>query len=978
MNIIILGAGFAGVAAACRLSESGHSVNIIDEHSFAGGDIVACQHTHAINGRNGCRIDQPNGRMKAELYGRLRDAGVNVCFMTRLCGLYTDGKSVTGAAFATKYGMLALDADLVIDCTPHGSGASVLTGRLPCPVEAEYGFDMSGVDAVMKPVEPMPGLGLTGDCVKIGRTMRSNTANISFSFSISPDSTMTRHEIERHAHELTAAIAIKLRSLSDYAGASVLLIGSHTRLTCREPIRDSRLQYIEAALPSDFTLADRRTLERNAESEAERLVLSYVDNTVNLSDRELISMGSPIHGITREDTEIPGIYRLNFDFTKQNFITRQTDVLVAGAGTGGVMAAWALKNQNTGCIAADALYCCGGTNTVGRVFGNWHGYNDAMFTERLRLVKEMAETPALSNRIAAILMWDRVLGDSLLGGMTVCGAKLSDGKIAGVLLCGENGFEVVYSKYVIDGTADGDVAAFAGLPYTIGGERDGMLQTSSMWGYEYSITKAFPLTRFNSDEDVIDPDSYADLMRGIGLGYLKNSEYEIVEMCMQRESRHFDCRNELTMAGIARRECRDDDIAVGYCRHDSHCRPSSLMNQFNLFSSRMMEAGADDIRIRMPLGMFLPFGTDNLAIVGKSMAGEREAAALCRMNPDISNSGYAVGCVVSAALTQGTPIHITDLSDVRTELRELRILPDWAGSPSDRLGITEAKEALSDPVDFGFSSMVQPRDDIVPVLLEALGDSGVRGDNAAMALGWHGCPEASPRLLSLLKRALTRDALRFDVDGTEITAICADGGSCSVNPNKTYGYVSVPMGDPICSYGLVNALIVLLGLAGGEGLDEVLKQLDTALERDFTSQRLSGLTPYALSRIDGHKLLCEDRLWSLIYACERLADHSAAAPLEKLLERIAIHTEHSYHDMWTSVTPPRITLLEIGCARAAAHCGSLAGAVRLSEYTGDARSVFSKMAKRALCEVYGEVWNEQLNANISPTVTAYRGNPYQG
>ncbi|MBQ2957078.1 MAG: FAD-dependent oxidoreductase [Clostridia bacterium] len=982
MKAIVLGGSFSGVSAACALADAGYEVTLIDEHSFIGGDVVAAQHTRITCGTGGLRMDMPNGRTKMMLHARLRDHGVQMLLLARCAGILTDGKRGCGAVIATKYGIYAVRSDAVIDATESGKGAYHLTGKRAQVTEAEYGYDMEHAPALMADTVAMPEeMGLTGQRVLLTRTMKPNTINVSFRFpaKLSPGFA-GRMDIERRAHSLMAGTALELKKKRYFEEAKVLLTGSHVRLYYDEKPEDERICMISATLSPEFSSDELEKVQKAAENAA----LDYVSKLTGAGEpKEFFSGGRTIYGWRMEAADEQELMRLSFDAETQEFERMEADVVVVGAGTGGAMAGWALSSHETDVLLLDALYWCGGTNTVGKVYSAWHGYTDGMFAQRYREAAEMPEAGALTPRVGGMLLWEKRFASGsarMLGGFTLCGGIREDGRMKDALVCGENGFALVHGKFFIDGTADGDLCALTGAEYTVGGPRDGFVQTSSMWGFENNVVKDFTLNHYNMDQDVIDPDSYADLLRGIGLGYRGNSEYEIVEMCMQRESRRFKCRKSLTMAGIARRETHEDDIAVGLCIHDTHGRPSSLMNTLELFGARMIEAGAMDIRIRMPLGMFLPCGYDNVAIVGKSMCGEREAVGLCRMNPDISNSAYSVGLVAAYAIRQGTySLEDVALEPVQEELRALRVLPDWAAKPSDALGIEEAVEALSDAADGGFASMVQKKEDIMPHLLKALAEGGVRADNAAMALAWHGEAQGAPVLLRMLKTEIEKDVQVFERCGEQdIKAMRSDGFEKIVNEDPRYGWVRIAMDDPDFSYSRVNRLLGLIGLAGGEGLEEVI---DIA-ERANACELFRGKTPYAFSRIDTHSLIAEDRIWSIITAAERLADKKAAPALERILNDPDLAGQR-IEGILASVTPPKSAFMEIAAARAAAHCGSKAGARLLVGYLSDARSVFRKMAAMALKECFGQEmnetgWKKYIEESSELPVTAYRGDPFGG
>ena len=976
MKILIIGGTFAGVAAAVRLREEGHEVALIEAESYLGGGVVAAGHTWV---KNGGRLTQPNGETKMALYGALREAGVEIYLMARLAGILTDGEDPKGAVIATKYGLFARLADIVIDATEEGRAAAMLTGKKPAAKAAEYDFEAENIRVLMSDRFPAPAeWGLLDNAIHAGWSVRMGTATFGFRFPL--DGETERTKIEERAHDLMRRCMGFLAEKKAFQDASLMIPASMTRLLELDPVRDEKMPFVEAELPFDFTLGEKRRLERAAEEKA----LAYAQKETEKGEATLhfIQNGKEIKAFRLAPSKEKGLLSVGFALETAGLPERKTKILVAGAGTGGAMSAWALCGRGADFLLLDLHYFAGGTNTVGRVFGNWHGYTGGMYGKRQEIVTARAKKEKLTPRSSAMLFWEELFGERFLGGYTVCGALRDGRRVTGVLAANEDGMTLFKADYIIDGTADGDAAYFAGLSYHVGGVRDGMVQTSSMSGWEYNGPQIFGEGRYGSDEDAIDPDSYTDLLRGIGLGYLKNSPYEIVEMCMQRESRAFDCRDGLTMAGIARRETHPDDIAVAFCRHDTHGRTSSIMNQLNLFSPLMSETREIDIRIRLPFGMFLPKEVDNLALVGKAMSGEREAVGLCRMNPDISNAGYAVGTAVAeAAKGDILPLASLDLKKTQEILRAADVLPAWADKPADALGVPEALAALSDPDDAGFAAMCMKKEEIAPYLLEALKEEGTRGDNAAMALAWHGFPEAAPRLLSMLEKERENDAVKLEVrEEGQIFAVRADGFEKQINPNKVYGYIWLGMDDPDFSYARINRLIVLLGLAGGQGAEKILE----IAEKCGTGPLLKGVSPYANHRVDGHRLLWDDRLWSVVTALERLANEKTGAYLEKLMEDPFIEKEPLTGGKWQRTRAPRVTQFSLAVFRAAAHAGSRKGAERLIAFLEDERAVFRKMAGMALNEVFGESfesgeeWEAYLETIEKLPVSPYRGNPFEG
>ena len=943
MKAVVLGATFAGVSAACALAEMGYDVSVVTADTYAGGDVVACQHAWRINGRSGEYITMPNGRTKMELHARLKDSGVRILYMAQLCGVFSDGESARGVAIATKYGIFAIHADLIVDASEAGEAAYHVTGRMAAVEAAEYGFDIENCGALMRSVEPVDAeLGLCGSAVRIGATLKAGTLNVGFSFPVDglADSEQ-RSAAERKARELAVAITAGLHKHDAFRESRVSVLGSHIRPLYTSVPRSEQVSYVEAGLPEVYSSYQQTRLEREAAEKAKRLASACKPGGAAL---HLMSAGREIKGWSCADSDDPLMKRLRFCATAQGFAEKRTDVLVAGAGAGSAMSAWALEDNGVKYRVIEKLFSAGGTNTVGNVYGAWHGYAKGMYEKRANEVAAMADVDCMSARIGAIMYWQRRFGHACIGGVTVCGAVSENGRIKAALACGPYGFELYEGNFVIDGTADGDICWFAGAEYTVGNDRDGILQTSSMWGYEYQEGKGFGTRRYNSDEDFVSPDSYSDFLRGLDLGYRKNSEYEIVEMLMQRDSRRFACRAYLRMKDICRRACPKDVLSVGLCVPDNHGGAATMLIRLKLYSSRIYENGIRDIRVRMPYRMFLPAAFENVAIVGKSMSGERDAVSLCRMNPDISNAGYAVGTAVAYAVKQhAKALPDVNLEPVQAALRALAVLPEWAFQAGDRLEMEEALAALDDPEDGGFSAMAQDADAVVPALLDALKCEGVHGDNAALALAWFGRKEASERLPRMLEKELEHDPV-FEYCGEfDIKAVRKDGYEEIVNhtsPTSYYNEVRIGMTHEQLSYARVNRLIALLGMAGGAGVDEVRR----LAEKLRVHAICTGRTAYAHSRIDTYIVPENERIWSLVYAAERMADSSLVPALDTLLDdEFLSRAPYSY--------APPIVWLRIALARAAAHCGSARGAAILKEYQHSDRKVVSIAADMSLREL---------------------------
>lgn len=961
VKILIWGSDYSGIAAACALSKAGHNVSIADPAAFPGADILDARHSYILS-NDGMRIDIPLAAERKRLFLLMSDANVRFLPCLRLAGVFADANKIHGLLFASKYGLFREDADLVLDASSGAAIASQLTGHFPKALTAEYGFDTEGTVLLPDSIGFLDNSPVND--LRIGWTVREATANVTFTF---PCTGLSRTESERKAHELSADVCRYLRSFACSSESVIFRLGAKCRFFYSGLPIDDRAVSIGNSLKRDFTVSELQAAEASSAAKALNAVSSC---RVNKADKpELFCRGMILPYSTSQSSDPVGMMRVSLGSMHVRLPVITANTVIAGAGCGGAMAGWALSRKKCDYLIADTMYFCGGTNTVGTVYGNWHGYNGGAFALRYEEADKMPDKVLFSKRILGMMYWEREFSSRFLGGVTFCSASLNSRHISELLACDEYGLVRLKGRNYIDGTADADLLHFCGLPTAFGGTRDGVPQTSSVWGIS-PPTVPFGGSYSSTDEDVIDVDSYEDYRRGLSLSYLHKNSYDAVPLCMQRESRRFEGRFSLTMAGIARREIHDDDIAVALCIHDTHGRCSSLMNQFGLFSHRMLEPEAKDIRIRLPFRMFLPEQIDNIAVAGKSMSGEREAVALCRMNPEICNIGFALGTAAAYAGQRDiSALAFDDIKKLRNELCSIEVLPSWADNPGDFLDVTES---LDDPSDGGFSCMVQPKDRILPLLLHALEQGGVRAENAAMALAWHGFKDGVPLLLSVLERESACDAVSFRVSGREIIAKRSDGFEKVVNPHKVYGYTDIAMDDPDLSYSRINRLIVLLGLAGADIPHPERFLLCVGGNAVFT-----GKTPYGRGRIDGHRLPEDDRVWAMLTWTERTAAPDRLAYIEQIYDRLHFSDISPETTGVHKIIPPRIVQQKLALLRAAAHCGSTDAAKEISRFLQDERRVFRGMAEKALSEVYGKNMTA-FSAFSAPPVTAYRGDPFLG
>lgn len=165
------------------------------------------------------------------------------------------------------------------------------------------------------------------------------------------------------------------------------------------------------------------------------------------------------------------------------------DIIVAGSGPAGVSAAIKAGRMGMKVLLIEWANSVGGISTSG-MMSHWTGSVDSpLYTEILTRMADMNEgelhgkiekyiNPENLKSIYLDMLKDA--GVELLLYTFVCGVEMDRNRIRGVITESKSGRRVFRAKAFIDGTGDGDVAAFAGVEYFKGRESDGRMQPCTL------------------------------------------------------------------------------------------------------------------------------------------------------------------------------------------------------------------------------------------------------------------------------------------------------------------------------------------------------------------------------------------------------------------------------------------------------------------------------------------------------------------
>jgi len=183
-------------------------------------------------------------------------------------------------------------------------------------------------------------------------------------------------------------------------------------------------------------------------------------------------------------------------FQRQIPVRHDVDVFVAGGGPAGCAAAVAAARQGRSVFLAEQHTCLGGMGTAGLV-PVFMQFSDGVnllaagvgseILDKLHAAGGTGPDSKMAIRAEAL---KRVYDDLLLDAgvdftfqTQLIAVEAESGKVTLAVLAAKSGLFAVRAKMFVDGTGDGDLAAWAGAPFEKGGDDGGMMPGTlcSLW-----------------------------------------------------------------------------------------------------------------------------------------------------------------------------------------------------------------------------------------------------------------------------------------------------------------------------------------------------------------------------------------------------------------------------------------------------------------------------------------------------------------
>ncbi|PYE54978.1 FAD-dependent oxidoreductase [Deinococcus yavapaiensis] len=932
-DLLVVGGGLAGIAAAMSAARRGASVVLTEEHTMLGRELFPTLRPW-LDSRALKRLDVLLGGLsdvavtfggeaalvpdafKIALEDRLLDAGVRLLYGLR--PVERRGSGPFEIAFASKQGLLAVRARRLVDATPRADLAAWSVPDLRSPLaSARRTVEFTGADlnAVTPGVLAVPEALSPDVRVHLGA---ARSGHVLIEHVVEPPFEGTSsNDFELHARSASFALA---RWLCAHHPAFVQarVTGTSLELTA-PPAR--HLHEPAFRHPDGFWVT--ATAPRLPGEDAEQLAA-------------LAELGWSVGERAWDETppEVPGEVR-----HRPLVRSARVDVLVIGGGTSGTAAAIGAARRGASVLLADMNMGLGGAGTLGGVDSYWFGRRGGFNAEVSAWTQEQQawmNWPSgakwnVEAKMFALTDHARREGvDVVLGALHLWPILGPDGRVRGARLSTRDGLLDVTADITVDATGDADVAVAAGAEATYGSLREGV----TMW-YSLAPHPRPGLTKnnFTSNVDVGDPDDYT---RAILSGRRRVVGHDHGPYVAPRETRHVLGEARLTLTDQLTRRRWRDVVNVHFSNHDVKGHATSDWLRLGLIPP--------NLEVEIPYRALVPLGPDGLLVTGKAISAEHDALPAIRMQADLENLGFACGVAAALCVTKKVePRHLrveelqrvlVDLGALAPSVLERSVnehdvadastWPSIVASFDDavqpyELSFKEFHEVWRGPIPFVQACTAGPG--ILPLLRAHLSPSFRGRVWAARALAWYGDRAATPVLLEAIDARLAS----------------ASNGTL---PHR----VPMPFTQASPDHAAMPDLAYLLHALALTRDERSIGVLHRIVDRlDPTDERLRDHTSGLFHYVDA---VCD--------VCERLGDPRCLS----VLARLRAHPFLRGHVTTTAVQPDffleRLAHMELLINRAAARCGDADGARTLIEYLDDPRRPLARHARRELTALAGE------------------------
>lgn len=875
------------------------------------------------------------GTVKKQFMQVLLQANVDVLVGTGAWGVLADEKQqlAAGLVVANKFGLHIVRSQRIIDARIQASAPTSQANR-----RVSYTLELYGVArAVGSEVSVPESLDLVDDKVLVHKGKRK-PGQCFVEFRFVPAQEDVEQEARRRTEEVCAHL---IQKQTAFAKATIMQMAWET-LTVRGDATPAREQpytnYVCLPREASFDLNCQDVL--NAYQEARDRVDEAPSGQGIHAQPAFIDCDSgkiPFSECQVAPVDDPrlndAIQQITFPYGRYLPEACRADVVVAGGGTAGAMAALGSVQQGAKTVTLEYLPELGGTSTVGRVTGYYAGYKGTDFFEFIEDgVKKQGRLAGRCTRSVARMLHYRKqatqAGGTLLTNAIICGVIKDQQKVTGLVVERAGQLSVIRGEIVIDATGDGDVAAFAGADYEVGNQRMLCTQNYSQWDVNPGST-AWKNSSTSRDYDILWSHQLSEWQRGYQLSHQQAHYYDFTPFLTVRECRRITGDYTITLRDVIMERRHPDTICLATSDFDPHHFGDTVFTRVGC----LLPHGVSAV-VEIPYRAILPRGIDNLLISAKAISQTHNALQFTRMSFDIMTLGYVTGRIAASVVKQGIKPREFDVATLQDELREWKILPplqtaESSTEHSDEESVKQCIDELTTGEPNGLLKiMMQSSEAIEPSLRRAYGQVHHESQQLrlAKALAWFGTPIGNEMIVN------------------EMKSLFAEEQAADALPRE---YYREDKGTP---YWTINQDIALLALSGEASvLPEILGLADSL---ELGHPPVIQTTTYNQGRIDLRLIPFYNRIVTICFAIERMPHERAISSLNRFLDDPFIrgHVSRTPQEAGNKVYGG---ILESRLAATLARCGAKRGFGILAEYLNDIHPMLAHYASQELKSTLG-------------------------
>lgn len=996
VDILVIGGGLAGVAAASDLAKAGRQVLLVESNTFVGHEFGAWQrpwvewrreHQELLRewlpvegAEEGEIVPLHMDTLKLKLEDSLLESGAQVLYASRPVGHRREGQKWL-VFLGNKSGRQAVRTKHVIDATETGimswlsAGAGAkLDSASGQSVTVRRTIEFTGVRREgVRDLEVPPALGIAGNSVTVypgGFSADHVYVDVPLAVEMTgPPSPRADFEIEMMARTRSLEVAAYLvKSERSFSKAK---IGLGSVQVMRGGGFDAA-----AAIGQGRELATSIAGDEPAASKCYRLTSTRCQE-IRLPDSSADQGEATLPDITYEEqNELAAEWageRLAAPASALELLA-DVDVTVVGGGTSGAPAARAAASEGVNTALVEMNSSLGGTGTVGSVCVYWMTSPNLLMTSPNAFSDDIdrrvgvwgmrvgrptvletwvrkdsrgkdywwGEDTAWSIEVKAHVLLEMCheAGVAVFLNSFCIGTLVDAGKVVGVVVATPYGPRAILSDVTIDATGDGDMAAFAGAEYVYGSERDRM----TMWAcLPFHREPGGHGSHFTSTVDVGDIFDYTRFIltcrrRG---GRLHDHGTYIGP----RESRHILGETMITLEDQLLLTHYPDTVAMMFSNYDMKGQHVADIVDFGV--------NPPHFDMEIPYSALVPKGLDQLLIAGKAFSVTHDASAAPRMQRDLQLLGGVVGTAAAQAARDAVTVKTVDVAKLQRALVESGNLPERVlrGAPSPAPSrLHRIVAGLTGDERFEWLHMLATEritsvpplvrlccaeaQEVVPLLRGAFETStGELRLLLARLLLWHGSADGLDVVLEEIERQWKEH---------EALPECT---------RDVWWVTGVP------EHGVMPEMVHLLYALTRVKDPRVIAPFEQLVarvervERDYSDLRIRVF----------------DYIHIVALAAERLGQPQFAPLLERLLALPELQESLRQPSIGTDDVEERKAYLVVCLARSLARCGRKEGLLKLAELVSDDRAVISKSACQELRALTNmdhprsrEVWHEAL------------------